>query len=251
MTARQAILSARRIVKRFGAVEALRGVDFEVHPGEVVALVGDNGAGKSTLTKVLVGDYPPTEGEIVFEGRPVQFGSPRDARAQGLDIVYQDLAIAPHLEPAENFFLGRERYRLGPLGQLLGVLDRVSMRAEMRTCLHDLGVALKSEICRIGDLSGGQQQGVAVARAAHWARKVLFLDEPTAALGVKQTKGVLELVKRVRDRGLGIVYISHDIPEILEVSDRVHVLRRGETARVFKTSEADEHVLISAMTGAL
>jgi simple sugar transport system ATP-binding protein len=245
------VLSARGIVKRYGNVEALRGVDFDAYAGEIVALIGDNGAGKSTLVKVLVGDIEPTEGSIVFNGSPVSFKSRQEARSLGIEIVYQDLAIARHLEPAENFFMNREKYKFGSLGNMLGILDRHSMRTEMTDALTDLGVQLRETVCRIGDLSGGQQQGIAVARAAHWAKRLVFLDEPTAALGVKQTQGVLDLVKRVRDKGLAVVYISHDIPEILQVTDRVHVLRRGETIAKFKTSDIDEHTLVSAMTGAL
>ncbi|MBL8577756.1 MAG: sugar ABC transporter ATP-binding protein [Mesorhizobium sp.] len=243
-------LRAKGIVKRFGAVEALRNVDFEVRLGEVVALVGDNGAGKSTLTKVLVGAYPPDAGTIEFGGKEVRFSSPSDARASGLEIVYQDLALAPHLEPAENFFLGRELYRGGRLGTALGLLDRPAMRKIAEDSFNALNVNLKTQTCRVSELSGGQQQGVAVARAAHWASQVLFLDEPTAALGVRQKVGVADLIKSVRDRGLGIVLISHDLPEVIEIADRIHVLRRGETATVFQRGDTDTMGLVAAITGA-
>jgi simple sugar transport system ATP-binding protein len=245
------LLSCRGIAKRFGRVEALRGVDLDVYPGEIVALVGDNGAGKSTLVKTLVGEFPPDDGTITFQGKECRFSDRRDAQAAGIEIVYQDLAIAPHLEPCENFFLNRELYKYGALGRWFGVLDRDEMRARMRKSLAELGIVLKKEVCRISELSGGQQQGVAVTRSAHWASNLLFLDEPTAALGVKQTKGVLDLVRRVRDRGISIVYISHDIPEILEVSDRIHVLRRGETAAIYETKSVDAKELVLAMTGAV
>jgi simple sugar transport system ATP-binding protein len=246
------VLEARGIVKRFGVVEALRGVDFEARPGEVVALIGDNGAGKSTLVRVLVGDLQPSEGEILLAGRPVQLSHRGRGHAQalGIEIVYQDLALAPHLEPAENFFLNRELLWWGRLGRWLGVLDREAMRQEMGRALADLGVSLPEEACRAGELSGGQQQGVAVARAAHWASKLLFLDEPTAALGATQKKGVLDLVRRLRNRGLGIVYISHDIPEVLGIADRIHVLHRGRTAAVFPAPDVDAATLLRAMAGA-
>lgn len=243
-------LQAKGIVKRFGAVEALRNVDFEVRLGEVVALVGDNGAGKSTLTKVLVGAYRPDGGTIEFGGKEVTFHTPSDARNVGVEIVYQDLALAPHLEPAENFFLGRELYRGGAWGRAIGLLDRSAMRTIAREAFEALNVNLKTQTCRVSELSGGQQQGVAVARAAHWASQVLFLDEPTAALGVRQKAGVADLIKRVRDRGLGIVLISHDLPEVVEVADRIQVLRRGETATVFKRGDTDTMGLVAAITGA-
>jgi simple sugar transport system ATP-binding protein len=243
-------LRAKGIVKRFGAIEALRNVDFEVRLGEVVALIGDNGAGKSTLTKVLVGAHKPDAGSIEFGGKEVTFHNPSEAREVGLEIVYQDLALAPHLEPAENFFLGRELYRGGTWGRALGLLDRATMRQIARDAFQALNVNLKTQTCRVSDLSGGQQQGVAVARAAHWASQVLFLDEPTAALGVRQKAGVADLIKRVRDRGLGIVLISHDLPEVIETADRIHVLRRGETATVFNRGDTDTMGLVAAITGA-
>lgn len=243
-------LQAKGIVKRFGAIEALRNVDFEVSLGEVVALIGDNGAGKSTLTKVLVGAYQPDAGTIQFGGREVTFHNPSEARDVGLEIVYQDLALAPHLEPAENFFLGRELYRGGALGKAFGLLDRTAMRKVAKDAFLALNVNLKTQTCRVSDLSGGQQQGVAVARAAHWASQVLFLDEPTAALGVRQKAGVADLIKRVRDKGLGIVLISHDLPEVNEIADRIHVLRRGETVNVFKRGDTDTMGLVAAITGA-
>ncbi len=246
---RDPVLRAKAIVKEFGTVTALRGVDFEVNRGEIVALVGDNGAGKSTLIKTLVGEFPPTSGVVEYLGVPREFASRRDAHREGIEIVYQDLAMAPHLEPCENFFLTNEIYRFGAIGRFFGVLDRPTMRRAMRSSLAELGVRLADEVCRISQLSGGQQQGVAVARAAHWAGSLLFLDEPTAALGVKQTRAVHDLVFRVRDRGVSIVYISHDIPEILEVSDRIHVLRRGETAANYKTNEVNAKDLVLAMTG--
>jgi simple sugar transport system ATP-binding protein len=243
------ILRASNICKNFGPIEALKGIDFEVNSGEIVALVGDNGAGKSTLTKVLVGAYSCDEGIIEFENRPVAFADPGEARRAGLEMVFQDLALAPDLEPAENFFLGRELCRGGALGQWLGWLNRPAMRAEMHQVLSSLGVSLAHTMSRVGDLSGGQQQGIAVARAAHWASKVLFLDEPTAALGVKQRRGVLDLVHRVSEKGLGVVLISHDLPEVIEIAHRIHVLRRGRTANVFKRGEVDTTRLVASITG--
>ncbi|MBO6636726.1 MAG: sugar ABC transporter ATP-binding protein [Roseitalea sp.] len=243
-------LKARGIVKRYGHIEALRGVDFQVDHGEVVALIGDNGAGKSTLSKILVGAIEPTEGTIEFEGGPVVFKGPADARRHGLEIVYQDLALAPHLEPAENFYLGREIYRGGALGRWLGLLDRATMRRRAIEAMRTLNVNLKDERGRISELSGGQQQGVAVARAAFWASSVLFLDEPTAALGVRQRSGVHDMIKKVQQNGLGIVLISHDLPEVMDVADRIHVLRRGETAKIYERGETDTMGLVAAITGA-
>lgn len=243
-------LRAKGIFKRFGAIEALRNVDFEVRLGEVVALVGDNGAGKSTLTRILVGASKPDAGTIEFGGREATFHNPSEARDAGLEIVYQDLALAPHLEPAENFFLGRELYRGGRWGKAIGLLDRAAMRKVAGDAFQALNVNLRTQTCRVSELSGGQQQGVAVARAAHWASQVLFLDEPTAALGVRQKAGVVDLIRRVRERGLGIVLISHDLPEVVEISDRIHVLRRGETAHVFDRGATDTMGLVAAITGA-
>ena len=244
------LLEARRIVKRFGHVEALRGADFTVYPGEVVALIGDNGAGKSTLVKTLSGIHPPDEGEILFEGRPVSIPTPTAARALGIETVYQDLALAPELDPAANLFLGREIVRPGLLGRL-GFLDKGAMKERTNEAFDSLGVRIRDRDASVATLSGGQRQGVAVGRAVTWASRVVFMDEPTAALGVDQTRNVLRLIRRVRDSGISVVLISHNMPEVLEVSDRIEVLRLGERVAQYTASETSMEELVGAMTGAL
>jgi simple sugar transport system ATP-binding protein len=245
-----ALLEARGIVKSFGRVRALRGASFTVHPGEVVALIGDNGAGKSTLVKTLSGVLTPDDGEIRFEGRPVTIPDPHAARELGIETVYQDLALAPDLESSANLFLGREATRAGLLGKL-GFLDKREMRRKTQEAFTALGVGVQDATAAVATLSGGQRQGVAVARAVTWAGKVVFMDEPTAALGVVQTRNVLDLIKRVRDTGLAVVLISHNMPEVMEVSDRVEVLRLGERVARFTTAETSMEELVGAMTGAL
>jgi simple sugar transport system ATP-binding protein len=205
------VLEARRLVKRFGAVEALRGADFTVYPKEVVALVGDNGAGKSTLVKILSGALEADGGEIAASGKAVRIASPIDARRLGIETVYQDLALAPELTPDANLFLGRERLRGNVLGKF-GFLDKRSMRAATTDAFQDLGVRVVDIATPVSRLSGGQRQGVAVARSVVWASRVVFMDEPTAALGVVQTRQVLDLIRRVRDSGKSVVLISHNLP---------------------------------------
>jgi simple sugar transport system ATP-binding protein len=244
------LLEARGIVKSFGHVLALRGADFTVFPGEVVALIGDNGAGKSTLVKTLSGVHHPDAGEIRFEGRPVQIDSPLAARALGIETVYQDLALAPDLESSANLFLGRENMRPGILGRL-GFLDKPAMRRRTEEAFSTLGVGVQSATAPVATLSGGQRQGVAVARAVTWAGRLVFMDEPTAALGVVQTQKVLELIRRVRDTGLSVVLISHNMPEVMQVADRVEVLRLGERVAQLQTAETSMEELVGSMTGAL
>jgi simple sugar transport system ATP-binding protein len=244
------LLEARGIVKSFGRVRALRGADFTVNAGEVVALIGDNGAGKSTLVKTLSGVHPADAGEIRFEGHAVTLSSPTAARELGIETVYQDLALAPDLESSANLFLGRENVRPGLLGRV-GFLDNGSMRKRTKEAFTTLGVGVQDVEAPVANFSGGQRQGVAVARAVTWASKVVFMDEPTAALGVVQTRKVLELIRRVRDTGLAVVLISHNMPDVLAVSDRVEVLRLGERVAQFKTSEVTMETLVGAMTGAI
>ncbi|WP_028060803.1 ATP-binding cassette domain-containing protein [Candidatus Solirubrobacter pratensis] len=246
----QPLLEARGIVKSFGRVHALRGADFTVNRAEVVALIGDNGAGKSTLVKTLSGVHAPDAGEILFEGAPVTVASPEAARELGIETVYQDLALAPDLESSANLFLGREVLRPGLLGRL-GFLDNVAMRDRTEAAFGDLGVGVQDVQAPVATFSGGQRQGVAVARAVTWASKVVFMDEPTAALGVVQTRRVLDLIMRVRDRGLSVVLISHNMPEVMEVADRVEVLRLGQRVATFKRGEGTMEDLVGAMTGAL
>jgi simple sugar transport system ATP-binding protein len=244
-------LEARGVVKHFGHVMALRGASFTAYPGEVVALIGDNGAGKSTLVKALSGAHQPDAGEVMFEGRPVRFHSPVDAHALGIETVFQDLALAPDLDPASNLFLGRERLRPGLLGRL-GMLDKAKMANTALESFQSLGVGLLQDMSApVANLSGGQRQTVAVARAATWARKVIFMDEPTAALGVVQTRRVLDLIRRVRDQGITVVLISHSMPEVLEVSDRIEVLRLGRRVARFHAKDTKIEDLVGAMTGAI
>src|SRR4051794_20014029 len=244
------LLEAKGIVKHFGRVHALRGADFTVNSGEVVALIGDNGAGKSTLVKTLSGVHAPDAGQILFEGREVHVPTPEAARELGIETVYQDLALAPDLESSANLFLGREVMRGGLLGRL-GGLDTGAMRQKTASAFSDLGVGVQDVTAPVANFSGGQRQGVAVARAVTWASRVVFMDEPTAALGVVQTRRVLELIRRVRDRGLSVVLISHNMPEVMEVADRVEVLRLGQRVATFKRGEATMEDLVGAMTGAL
>ena len=244
------VLEARGLVKTFGHVQALRGVDFDVLPGEVVALIGDNGAGKSTLVKTLSGVIQPDQGQIFSDGRPVAIDSPTAARRLGMETVYQDLALAPHLDPTQNMFLGREIMRAGIAGRL-GFMDGGKMRAATVSAFDDLGAKIQDLGAPVGEMSGGQRQSIAVARAAAWADRLIFLDEPTAALGVVQTKNVLDLIRRVRDRGIGVVLISHSMPEVIEVADRVHVLRLGTRVATYQAKQTSMEELVGAMTGAI
>lgn len=246
----ESLFEAIGLTKRYGSVEALTGASFEVRAGEVVALIGDNGAGKSTLVKCMVGAEQPSGGELRFEGRTVRFGSPTDARKFGIETVYQDLAVAPELDPAANLFLGRELRRSGLLG-LLGMLDKASMRRRATAEFERLGIRLQSVDVPIGSLSGGQRQSVAVARSVVWASKVVFMDEPTAALGVVQRERVLDVIRRVRDEGIAVVLISHNMPEVRSVADRIEVLRLGRRVARFTAVDASLEDLVGAMTGAL
>jgi simple sugar transport system ATP-binding protein len=245
MTEPAPILGAYRVVKTFGHVRALRHASFEAFPGEVTALVGDNGAGKSTLTKVLSGVYSPDEGEVKIDGNPVRLSDPHDAKARGIETVYQDLALAPDLDAAGNVFLGRELRRFGILH------NHPEMRRRTATAFRDLGVGLVQDMrAPVAEFSGGQKQSVAIARAAMWATKVIVMDEPTAALGVIQTTKVLELVERIRDKGIAVVFISHNLPQVLQVADRIEVLRLGARVARFRRGEADVDRLIAAISGA-
>lgn len=244
------VLEARSIVKRFGRIEALRGTNFEVRPGEVVALLGDNGAGKSTLVKTLCGVHRPDEGQILVDGEPVTFSSPRDAQAMGIEVVYQDLALAPDLDSAANMFLNRELLR-GGLARKFGVLDSTEMRRRTEKALEEMQVKLPSVAVRMDALSGGQRQSVAVVRAIMWADRLVVMDEPTAALGVEQQKAVLRLIKRVRETGRSVILISHNVPDVLEVADRAEVLRHGRRTARFEGSQMTNENLVGAITGAL
>ena len=243
------LLSARGVVKNYGHVQALAGADFELRAHEIHALVGDNGAGKSTLIKVFSGDIEPDDGVVEIDGRPVRFTSPRDAQVAGIETVYQDLALASTLDTAMNIHLGREYFVRGPLGKL-GFINRRAMQAHAAEQLKDLGIELPSVTVPVSDLSGGQRQAVAVARAAAWGRQILIMDEPVAALAPQQTEFVLSLMKRARDeRGLAVIFISHNLPHVFLASDRVTVLRHGQTVLTKPTSETDVEELLRAMTG--
>jgi simple sugar transport system ATP-binding protein len=244
-----ALLEARSIEKNYGHVRALAGADFEVFAGEVAALVGDNGAGKSTLIKILSGTVHPDGGEVRFEGRAVHIDSPITARRLGLETVYQDLALAEDLDPAANLFLGREVLRPGLLGRL-GVLDRRAMRQRAEKAFATLGIGLQDLDAEVAMLSGGQRQTVAVSRAATWASRVIFMDEPTAALGVVQAERVLDLIRRIRESGKSVVLISHNLPHVFEVADRIQVLRLGKRVATFRAGDVTMDQVVGAMTGA-
>ena len=246
------VLEAKGLVKRYGHVTAMDGCDFELLPGEILAVIGDNGAGKSTLIKCLSGAMVPDAGEILIEGRPIVFRRPQDARAAGIETVYQSLAVVPALDIASNMFLGREIRRSGPLGRFFRMLDHGQMRAQARRHLQQLGIGTLQEITQaVETLSGGQRQAVAVARAAAFGSKVIILDEPTAALGVRETGQVLKLIRDLRDRGLPVILISHNMPNVFEVADRIHIQRLGRRVAVVTPSSHSPSEAVAIMTGAM
>ena len=242
-TADTPLLELRGVSKAFGAVQALYRVDFEVRRGEVMALVGDNGAGKSTLVKSVVGIYPFDEGEVVYDGVPVNVHGPRDAAKLGIEVVYQDLALADNLDVVANMFLGRERARIG------FVLDESSMERSARETLDSLSVTtLKSVRQTVAGLSGGQRQAVAVAKSVMWDSRLVILDEPTAALGVAQTRQVLDLVKRLAERDLGVVIVTHNLHDVFEVADRITVLRLGQRVALLDREKTTQQEVVHAIT---
>jgi len=243
------LLEARGIKRTFGSVVALHGVDLEVRPGEVVGLVGDNGAGKSTLLKILCGALQPSEGELLIDGEPVTFHSPKDSRQRGIEVVYQDLALATELSVAENVFLGRERRRAGALGRL-GVIDRKRMYREAASTLESLAIEIHSVTARCGLLSGGQRQAVAVARAVMWGSKVLLLDEPTAALAVMESEKIGKLVAEVAKHGVGVILVSHNMPQVHALCDRIVVLLRGRVVADLKRDQVNVEDIVMWITGA-
>ena len=245
------VIEARKLVKRYGQVTALDEADFEVMPGEILAVIGDNGAGKSTLIKALSGAIVPDTGQLFVDGKPVHFHNPVDARKHGIETVYQDLAVAPAMTIAENLFLGREVTRGGFLGRLLRLLDKKKMQADAIAHMKDLQIGIRSMKQAVETLSGGQRQGVAVARSAAFARHVVIMDEPTAALGVKESNMVLDLIRRVRDKGLPVILISHNMPHVFEVSDRIHIQRLGRRAALVRAREIKMSDAVAIMTGAL
>jgi fructose transport system ATP-binding protein len=244
------VLQARGLVKRYGHVTALDGADLDLLPGEILAVIGDNGAGKSTLVKALSGALAPDAGEIRLDGRVVKFRDPGDARRHGIETVYQDLAVAPAMTIAENLFLGRELVKAGVLGSLLRLLDKKKMAAETEAHMRSLQIGVASVRQPVESLSGGQRQGVAVARGAAFAGHVVIMDEPTAALGVKESGMVLDLIRRVRDKGLPVLLISHNMPQVFEVADRIHIARLGKRVAVVKPREIGMADAVAIMTGA-
>ncbi|GLZ28469.1 sugar ABC transporter ATP-binding protein [Lentzea sp. NBRC 105346] len=246
------ILQARGLVKRFGKVTALSGADLDLLPGEILAVIGDNGAGKSSLIKALSGALVPDEGEIRLDGSPVSFTTPIDARDAGIETVHQSLAVAPSLDIASNLFLGRERRRKGPLGSILRMTDRAGMREEARKQLNSLGImTIQNPGQAVETLSGGQRQAVAVARAAAFGSRVVIMDEPTAALGVRESRAVLDLILQVRDRGLPVILISHNMPHVFEVADRIHIQRLGRRKAVVDPKSISMSDAVAIMTGAM
>ena len=247
----QPIIKARGLMKRYGTVVAMNGCDFDLYPGEILGVIGDNGAGKSTLIKALSGAVTPDHGTIELEGREVHFRGPEEARSAGIETVYQTLAMSPALSIADNMFLGREWRKPGILGSVFRMTDRARMNAFAREKLSELGLMTIQNIDQaVETLSGGQRQGVAVARAAAFGSKVVILDEPTAALGVKESRRVLELILDVKKRGLPIILISHNMPHVFEVADRVHIHRLGRRLCVIDPKSHTMSDAVAYMTGA-
>ena len=245
------ILTARNMVKRYGHVTALDHCDFDLYPGEILAVIGDNGAGKSTLIKAISGAVKPDEGTIMLDGKEVNFHSPLDGREAGIETVYQNLALSPALSISDNMFLGREIRKPGFLGSYLRLLDRAEMEKRARAKLTELGLMTIQNIKQaVETLSGGQRQGVAVARAAAFATKLVIMDEPTAALGVKESRRVLELMLDVKARGMPIILISHNMPHVFEVADRIHIHRLGKRLCVINPKEHTMSDAVAYMTGA-
>jgi len=245
------VMEAKGLVKRYGQVTALDGADFELRAGEILAVIGDNGAGKSSLIKALSGAVVPDAGEIKLDGRTVHFKSPIDARREGIETVYQDLAVAPAMTITENLFLGREVLREGILGKLFKLIDKRRMLEEAVAHMADLKIGIRSMTQAVETLSGGQRQGVAVARSAAFARHVVIMDEPTAALGVKEGNMVLELIRRVRDKGLPVILISHNMPHVFEIADRIHIARLGKRCCIVDPKHISMSDTVAVMTGAM
>ena len=244
------VLEARRVSKAFGHVQALSEVDLDLLPGEILGLVGDNGAGKSTLIKILSGVLQPDSGQILVNGNSVHVSSPVAARSLGIETVYQELAVVPMMDVAENLFLGREQSIGGRLGRVLPIINRRAMQREARQQLKSLNIGLGSLRQRVDTLSGGQRQGVAVSRAVLFGRRMVILDEPTAALGVRESRAVLELIQTINRRGMSIILISHNMPQVFQLTHRILVLRAGRRAGVVLTEQTDMEQVVRLMTGA-
>ncbi|MFM9269635.1 ATP-binding cassette domain-containing protein [Halomonas elongata] len=251
MQAKTPILQASNLVKRYGRVTALDHCNFDLYPGEILAVIGDNGAGKSTLIKTISGAEIPDEGQVYLDGNRIHFSSPLDAREHGIETVYQQLAMSPALSIVDNMFMGRELLKPGILGKFLRQLDRPAMEKLAREKLNELGLMTIQNIQQaVETLSGGQRQGVAVARAAAFGSKVIILDEPTAALGVKESRRVLELILEVKSRGIPIVFISHNMPHVFEIADRIHIHRLGKRLCVIRPDNYSMNDAVAFMTGA-
>ncbi len=244
------VLEVRAVSKHFGGVVALSHGDFQLRPNEVHAIVGDNGAGKSTMLKILAGVHQPDGGQVLIDGRPVTIPSPNAARAHGIAAVYQDLALVDHLDVSANLFLGREQFRRPPLSWF-GVLNQAAMRRRAVSEVRRLKVGVRSVDQLVGGMSGGQRQAIAVARAVAFGSRVIIMDEPTAALGVRESAAVLELIREVRTQGLAVIMISHNLPEVFAVADRVTILRLGQTVRTIDRSDTDLESIVGFMTGAI
>jgi fructose transport system ATP-binding protein len=244
------VFEARGLVKHYGQVIAMDGADFELYPGEILAVIGDNGAGKSTLIKALSGAVIPDSGEIFLNGQQIHFHSPLDARKHGIETVYQTLAVAPALNIVDNLFLGREIRKPGILGNVFRMLDKKKMLEQATLYMKDLQFRIQSMQQAVETLSGGQRQGVAVARSAAFAKNVIIMDEPTAALGVKESGMVLELIRKIRDKGLPVILISHNMPHVFEVADRIHIHRMGKRAAIVKPIDYSMSDVVAIMTGA-
>jgi simple sugar transport system ATP-binding protein len=245
------LLVIENIAKSFGAVQALQGISFTVERGEVVALVGDNGAGKSTLVKILSGVYPMDSGRFLLEGQPCRFESPSDARTTGIETVYQDLALIEQLDVSDNVFLGKEYLHWGALGRLIGWLDRNRMRKQTSLALNQLHIKIPAPTLSVRRMSGGQRQCIAIGRASIWGRKILIMDEPTAALGVDETEQVLQMIEKLRDsQGFGFLIISHNMQHVYRIADKVVVLRQGKHKATLRKDETTIQEIVSYITGA-
>jgi fructose transport system ATP-binding protein len=251
VTLGEIVFEARGITKRYGHVTALNRANFELRQGEVMAIIGDNGAGKSSLVKALSGALRPDEGEMILDGEAVHFRSPLDARAKGIETVYQELAVAPALDIAANLFLGRELCRTGFMGRWFGMLDKPLMRKIAAENMERLKFNIPSLDNAVEVLSGGQRQGVAVARAGAFGKRLVIMDEPTAALGVRESGRVLDLIRNIRDRGLPVILISHNMPHVFEIADRIHIQRLGRRVALTSPAEHSMQEVVGIMTGAL
>jgi len=251
-TSEAPLLSVEEVTKNFGAVRALNGISFSVARGEIVALVGDNGAGKSTLVKILAGVHAPSSGTVLLNGEPQTFNEPAEALAAGIETVYQHLALIEAMDVADNVYLGRETLRGGPLGKLIGLLDRPQMRRETAKALESLHIKIPAPTLEVRRMSGGQRQAVAIGRAVTWGRQLLILDEPTAALGVEETEQVLSTIERLRDeKGMTFLIISHNMQDVYRVADKIVVLRQGHHAATLNKHETDPQEIVAYITGAL